>query len=206
MQSKQVPVIVVFCIATLMLLDYFFPGSPLKPAAAEVLRWSLILSAVAMTLGAVNLVRINAKKILRRQHDWYNSVLMFVGLALFTAVGVYGGGPNYPLYARMFQTILASFSQAFWGVVLFFIVSAAYRGFVVRNWQATIILVSAIVIMLGQVPVGDVLIPGVGKVAVWLRDVPNLAGQRGIIIGAAVGAITQQLRVMLGLERAQFGG
>jgi hypothetical protein len=189
-----------------MIVDYFFPGGPLKPYAAEVLTWSLILSAAAMALGAVNLVRINAKKIARRQHDWYNSVLLFAGMIIFTAVGLYGGGPNYPLYARMFQTILANFSQAFWGVVLFFIVSAAYRGFVVRNWQATIILVSALVIMLGQVPIGDTLVPGVSRAAVWLRDVPNLAGQRGIIIGAAVGAITQQLRVMLGLERAQFGG
>lgn len=206
MQGKQIPVLVVFCVSTLMIVDYFFPGSPLKPAASEVLNWSLILAAVAMALGAVNLVRISAKKVQRRSGDWYNAVLMFVGLILFTAVGLYGGGPKFPLYERLFTTIAATFSQAFWGVVLFFIVSAAYRGFVVRNWQATIILVSALVFMLGQVPIGDVLIPGASKAGVWLRDVPNLAGQRGIIIGAAVGAITQQLRVMLGLERSQFGG
>ncbi len=206
MQSKQIPVAIVFVISLVLVVDYYFPGSALKQPAAELLNWSLILAAVAMTLGVVNLVRINAKKIARRQKDWYNSVLLFFGLILFTGAGLYYGSSTHPVYQKMFTVMPSTFSQAFWGVVLFFIVSAAYRGFVVRNWQATIILVSCCIVMLGQVPIGDVMIPGMSKAMIWLRDVPNLAGQRGIIIGAAVGAITQQLRVMIGLERSQFGG
>jgi hypothetical protein len=205
MQGKQIPVAVCFVVAMVILIENFFPG-PLKTLSTQLVSWSLVLAAVAIILGVVNLIRINARKVARKSKGWGDSVLIFVGFALFTAVGLYGGGASYPLYTKLFNHIMSVFNQAFWGVVLFFIVSAAFRGFVARNWQAAIILISAIIVALGQVPIGDVMIPGISKVFVWLRDVPNLAGQRGIILGAAVGAITQQLRVIIGLERGHFGG
>jgi hypothetical protein len=37
-------------------------------------------------------------------------------------------------------------------------------------------------------------------------DVPNLAGKRAILMGAALGAISTGLRVILDLERAHLGG
>ena len=40
----------------------------------------------------------------------------------------------------------------------------------------------------------------------WIMDVPNLAGKRAILMGAALGAISTGLRVILGLERAHLGG
>ena len=189
----------------MILIENFFPG-PLKEITSEITNWSLILAAVAIILGVVNLITINSRKIQRKSTGWRDSILIFVGLVLFATIGIFGGGASGPLYNKLFTHVMATFNQAFWGVVLFFIVSAAFRGFVARNWQAAIILGSALIIMLGQVPIGDRLIPGISSLAVWLRDVPNLAGQRGIILGAAVGAITQQLRVIIGLERGHFGG
>jgi hypothetical protein len=206
MTGKSIPVAVVFIVAMFMLVNHFIPGTFIAPYSTHVLNWSLVLAAVAMTLGTVNLLNWNVRNIRRKSSRWYNSVLTLTGLALFAVVGITGGGPSAAFYSKMFNFIMVAFNQAFWGVVLFFIVSAAFRGFVIRNWQATIILLSSLIIMFGQVPIGDALIPGASRLAIWLRDVPNLAGQRGIIIGAAVGAITQQLRVMIGLERGHFGG
>jgi len=40
----------------------------------------------------------------------------------------------------------------------------------------------------------------------WINGVPNLAGQRGIMICSAIGAISVSLRVLLGLERTYLGG
>jgi len=36
-------------------------------------------------------------------------------------------------------------------------------------------------------------------------DYPNMAGQRGIIIGAAIGALSLGLRILVGLERSYLG-
>jgi hypothetical protein len=37
-------------------------------------------------------------------------------------------------------------------------------------------------------------------------NVPNMTGQRGIIIGAAIGSFVTALRVLLGIERGHLGG
>jgi hypothetical protein len=41
-----------------------------------------------------------------------------------------------------------------------------------------------------------------GKLTEWIMDVPNGAAQSGIIIGAALGAASMAIRVILGIERA----
>ena len=42
-------------------------------------------------------------------------------------------------------------------------------------------------------------------VANWIMMIPNTAVQRGIIIGAALGAAATALRIILGLERTYMG-
>ena len=205
MASKQLPLAIVFVVAMIILFDNFLPGATLKPVAAELLTWAVLLTAFALILGAVNMIRINVTKIQRKGKTWYYSVSLLVGIVVFLPIGIVGGS-NHPLYKNLFTNVLGPFSQAFWGVVLFFICSAAFRGFVAKRWQAGVILVAGLITMLSQVPIGDVLIPGIGKVGSWVSNVPNNAGQRGIIIGAAMGAIVQQVRVILGLERGHFGG
>ena len=39
----------------------------------------------------------------------------------------------------------------------------------------------------------------------WILDIPNNAGRRAIMMGAAIGAIATGLRVILGLERSHLG-
>ena len=41
--------------------------------------------------------------------------------------------------------------------------------------------------------------------AQWLIDIPNNAGRRAIMMGAAIGAIATGLRVIIGLERSHLG-
>jgi hypothetical protein len=88
----------------------------------------------------------------------------------------------------------------------FYVASAAYRAFRARNLEATILLIAAIVVMMGRIPFGDMLTGGnMTPVSEWLMDKPNAAAQRGIIIGAALGAASMSIRVILGIETTYLG-
>jgi hypothetical protein len=44
-----------------------------------------------------------------------------------------------------------------------------------------------------------------GRLTEWIMDTPNGAAQSGIIIGAALGAASMAIRVILGIERGYLG-
>lgn len=65
---------------------------------------------------------------------------------------------------------------------------------------------SAIVVMMGRIPFGDMLTKGsMTPISEWLMTIPNTAAQRGIIIGAALGAASMSIRIILGIERTYLG-
>jgi len=85
----------------------------------------------------------------------------------------------------------------------------------VRSAEAALMMVTAAIIMLGLVPVGAMItswLPKTGwastfrleQVSIWLLTWPNMAVQRAIEFGLAVGAMAMSLRVWLSLERGSF--
>jgi len=67
-----------------------------------------------------------------------------------------------------------------------------------------VLLLAAVVVMLGETPLGD-LWRGLGGFAGWLLGVPATGAYRAIQIGATLGALATGLRVVLGIERAHLG-
>jgi hypothetical protein len=91
-------------------------------------------------------------------------------------------------------------------LLAFFIASAAFRAFRARNTEAALLLGAAIIVLLGRAPIGSLISDSLPEITNWIIDVPNNAGRRAILIGAALGAIVTGLRVLLGMERQHVGG
>lgn len=206
--KRELPVVLGLAVGAVIVLDYFFKigtgAASLANLSREVQNWVLIIAAFALALAAVNLMRIHVANIRARRSGWYNSAALLLTLVVMATIGIVKGTTD-PLYRYWYTGFLAPVDATIFSLLAFYITSAAYRAFRARNIDAAILLAVAFVVMLGRAPVGEMIWKGVPAVTSWLMDYPNMAGQRGIIIGAAVGALSLGLRILVGLERSYLG-
>lgn len=198
--KKEIPLAITFIVALIVIVGYFFNIPAIANASKELQSWGVIVSAFALGLAAVNLTRIHVMKIAQKRTGWPFSILLLFCMYGVIAIGL-TQGVNSRAYSLFLVTPRTALGATIYSLLGFYIASASYRAFVARNADATILLLSAAVILFGQTPYGEAM-SGIVK---WLNDIPNMAAQRAIIIGAAVGGIALSLRIMVGLERSYLG-
>lgn len=188
-----------------MLVDFFVRQPNLNQAASDALRWQIVLAAFATALGAANLLRIHGVRVSRRGNRWPMSVILLISMFIYTAIGVYQG-PRGRELLFLFDHILAPLGATMFSLNAFFIASAAARAFRIRSLHSIILMVASFAVMFGNTGVGVALWSGFPAAGSWFMRILNVAGMRGIIIGAALGAMGISLRVILGLERGHLSG
>jgi hypothetical protein len=109
------------------------------------------------------------------------------------------------VYTWLYDHVFAPCNATMFALLAFFIASAAFRAFRARNVESALLLGSAILIMIGLVPLGRAISSLFPDLAEWIIEIPNNAGRRAIMMGAALGAIATSLRVILGIERSHLG-
>jgi len=108
-------------------------------------------------------------------------------------------------YVWLYDHVFAPCNATMFALLAFFIASAAFRAFRARNVEAALLLGAAIIIMAWRAPVGRIIYSQLPDIGQWILDVPNNGSRRAIMMGAALGAISTSLRVILGLERSHLG-
>lgn len=202
---KEVPLIVTF-IAGAGIMAGFFLQAPLVKVSlsANLLNWAVIISAFALALGAGNLTRLHGLNLSRRGKNWALSGLLLLGLWGFFLLGLVKG-PTYSSYTYIFNAVLVPGSATVMALNGFYIISACYRTFRMRSWQATLMVLTAVVVALGRVGIGQAMWPALGPISDWINRYPNASAMRGIVIGAALGTVSLGIRVILGIERGHLG-
>lgn len=114
-------------------------------------------------------------------------------------------GKEGRVYTWLYDHVFDPCNSTMFALLAFFIASAAFRAFRARNTEAALLLGSAILVMIGRAPMGALISDVFPDMANWILDVPNNAGRRAIMMGAALGAVVTGLRVILGLERSHLG-
>lgn len=275
MLKRQIPLFIVIGVGLLTLFGNFINNKVIQGFVNnDATQWFDIIASFAIVLGALNMLKLQMQKIIRKQTNWQYSILAIAGFAFAIYAGFFYRGTNYiviteiqessiapasellvsklslgnpiiiqekirnategyeiptnfmttssaqllmnkleeydlkmelnskpwgahlqtkgSLFYWMFFNIYTPLQATMFALLAFFVASASYRAFRIRNFEATLLLVSGIILMLGRVPVGDlipwwavaiVLVFGLGAIfAPWVRD-------RKILFGLIVGGI-----------------
>jgi hypothetical protein len=227
---REIPLFLTILFGCLMVIKFFVPHPYVAVLGERLEAWTIIVAAAAVVLGVANVARIHLHKIGRREpgHGFSYPILFGLGLMIILgttpasiwaglgadAGGIVEGSPFNFFYNRAYVPM----QSTMFSLLAFFIASAAFRAFRVRKVEAALLAVTAVLVMIGRVPIGaaispELTLPGSHDpqpLLTWLQDwimtVPNLAAKRAILIGAALGAIATGLKIILGIERSAIGG
>ncbi len=297
--QRTVPLIIVFVVGFLTLLSWFIPHEPFNHFEIHSTQWYDIIASFAVILGALNLLKLQGQRVVRRGRNWQYSLVAILGFFFTLAAGFLwrGGhhvvmeatGPNttevagliaesmevpagaaatavqevtvggerqvsahaytrgaaerqaarfraagatvrveqVPLgghlqqagtpFSWMFNNIFTPLTATMFALLAFYVASASYRAFRIRNLEATVLLLAGIILMLGRVPIGNNLLLPAEWLPSWLKflnfpilqewiyNFPNIAGARAVMVGIALGMVGTSLRVILGIEKSFMG-
>ncbi len=201
---QRLPSYIVSVTGIILVAERFLQITWLSALASELKNWGVILGAASIVLGIANLVVVNLHSLRSRRTDMISTGMLFVALA---AVGVIGmaKGTGSPLYQKIYTNTYVPMATTVFSMKIFYMLSAAYRSFVAKRAEALVMLLVSMVTLVTVVSVGESILPAAPKILDWLQTVPNVAGQRGILIGAALGSFATALRTLIGYERTNVG-
>jgi hypothetical protein len=198
-----------------------------------------VITALSLGLGTYGLVRLHLRNAVQRRAQWgYSLVLLvaFVVMAFFSIwntmaeKGLFGIERTQLLenaFTLLFDYTLIQLDATMFSLIAFYIFSAAYRAFRIRSIEASILMFTAMLVMIGIVPLGKLISDSIGlpavqtaemrtnpfmlenilynlrlpQIAGWIQETLNAPVQRAIEFGVGVGALAMAIRLWLSLER-----
>jgi hypothetical protein len=109
-------------------------------------------------------------------------------------------------FGWVYSYTLVPLQGTMFAILAFFIASAAYRSFRARSREAAVLLIAAVIVMMGRVPLGEYILPISGDLSSWILNVLNASVRRAILIGVSLGAVALSFKIIFGVERSYLGG
>jgi hypothetical protein len=210
--KRQLPLIITGIMGVAFALQYYIPHPVSEDAITHLSKWMQIISGFALVLGLASLFQVHTVKIRRQVPGWGYSVILYLVMLLTIFVGLFWSKGQTRVdgvqtgFGWIYDYTMVPLQATMFSILAFFIASAAYRAFRARSREAALLLIAAVVVMMGRVPLGQFLLPWTWDVTQWLLNVVNSAARRAIVIGVSMGAVALSVKIILGYERSYLGG
>ncbi len=204
---RQVPLAITFICGVVMAIQFFIPHQISLEIYRGALDWQIIIGGFVLVLGIGSLITHHTDKLKHQKEGWGYSLVVLSGLAVMAIAGLFFGGMEIGKpFMEIFIYAQNPIQATMFSLLAFFIASAAYRAFRARSFVATLLLLAAIIVMIGRVPIGAKIWSPIRDISNWLLDYPNMVAKRAITLGVGLGMISTALKIILGIERSYLGG
>lgn len=204
--KRQIPLLIVIILGFMFAIHTFVPHKVSIEFYDWYQTWIKAISPFMVLLGIMSLFMVHSTKIKRKVPNWQYSLIILISLVGTGVVGFIWGTQEGTPFMWLFKNVQMPMGATMFSLLAFYIASAAYKAFRARSLEATVLLVAAIVVMLGQVPIGIKISKWIPEASDWILNVPNLAAKRGIALGVGLGMTATSLKILLGIERTYLGG
>jgi hypothetical protein len=195
-------------VGLIVLIGYFVKIELLENLRNVFIHWAVVLSAVALLMGIINLSYVHIKKISTQDTNIVYSVIILISLTLTLVITmIFGPTGDIPLWIyNNIQFPIEASLLAFVAVILIYSCVRLFKRGI--SLFAIVFVLTTLVVLVGMIPILEAQIPGLfgpdGFVAL-IAQIPSVGGARGILIGVALGAIATGLRVLIGADRPYSG-
>ena len=198
-------------VGIIVLAGYFIPS--IESIRFIFLRTGLVLAAVALLVGIINLISVHIKKIGGESDNSGYSLILLISLVVTLVVGVFDmvqnylfGQPNFQITNWVFTNIQLPIETSLLAVTAVSLIYAAASILRKRMDLFSIIFFFVVLlVLLGSFAIPPATTPFLAVIRNWILRVPALGGARGLLLGIALGTITTGIRILMGTDRP-YGG
>jgi hypothetical protein len=188
-----------------VLLGYFIENQAVLNLRLVLIRWAVLLAAVALFLGLFNLLSVHWSKVSEQVQGWPYSAILILAFLVTLILGLWFG-PDNQVSLGIFSYIQLPIEASLMALLAVSLAVAGFRLVSRRRDLFSIVFVgTALLVLLGT---GPWLVGGdsqfyilIGQVRNWFVQVWASGGARGIVLGVALGAVLTGLRILLAVDR-----
>jgi hypothetical protein len=187
----------------IVLLGYFYPVEPLLGLRVLLTNWAMVVAAMAVLVGIVNLVSVQMEKIRARQKGAAYGGVLVLSLIFTFFYGSFFGTDDVFMQAAM-DAVILPVEASLMAILAVTLIYAGIRLFRRRvDVMSIVFLVVAVISLIAIIPTPWGSAPG--EIVRQVVGMFSSGGARGLLIGVALGTLLTGLRVIFGVDRP-YGG
>jgi len=210
LKRVEIPIFLAIVCCLLQVVPYYYYWKPLDDFATREAQWMNLVVAISTFIGFISLMQVHGVAIQKRSKGWYFSIIVVLSAVIFCILGLplpeIGLGPLSYWYLFLYNNGQLILSQAQFSLLAFFMTSGVYRAFRARNVESALVLIAGVLTICYNAPAIVATYPFFADIRGILNDIPNLALNRAVTIGTAIGTVILAVRILLGIERGFLRG
>ena len=209
--KAPVSTVIAIVVGIIVLAGYFIPS--MDNLRLVLLRTGLVLAAVALLVGIINLATVHIKKMGKESENSGYSLILLISMLVTLVIGIIDmvqtylvGRPNFQITNWIFTNIQLPIETSLLAITTISLIYAA-AGILRKRMDMFSISFFFVVllVLLGSFSIPPATIPFLQVIRDWILRVPALGGARGLLLGIALGTITTGIRILMGTDRP-YGG